>query len=183
MEGKKKAKPVFTEEEARELARLLKKVARNNYLFPDEESFRALHEIRSMWALELVIWKKKSPGEKEILLVRYSGGAREFRGLWHIPGGYDVFLEPDFQAVCSKIAKRELGMNVKYVRIVGEHKWKPEEHPYGRPLSLYIQCEPLGKIEETKEVRFFGVGKLPKRLVKPHRRFLKSFLRKKSSYH
>src|SRR3989338_517354 len=108
---------VFTPEEAKELARLLRKIPKDNYFIP-EAAFEPFHGVASMWAPELVIlhsyFRHKEIEESfKILLTVYKGGADFFKGLWHIPGGYNRWNEPDIQATCNKVAHRELGVNVK----------------------------------------------------------------------
>lgn len=158
--------------EGKLLAVLLRRVAKNNYYFPTEESFRAYHGLRSQCAPELVI-SRIADGRAEVLLARYDGGIEEFLGLWHIPGGYDVPEAVDIQETCSSIARRELGVDVTYVRTFDQpYKWKRGEHPYGIPLSLYVECVPRGAIIETESRKFFPLSDLPKSMVEPHRRFI-----------
>ena len=137
---------------------------------------RVAHGTVSCWAPELVITTYRE-NSLYVLLVRYEGGVEEFRGLWHIPGGYNNFSEPYFQTTCSAIAKRELGCDVCFVRPLGVHKWKDGEHPYGRPLSIYAECQlrDLNEFRESETVKFFPVEGLPLEVVGPHRRFLEAF--------
>jgi hypothetical protein len=178
----------FTPEEIRETKRLLEKVAADGYWFPDEETTRAFHSTVSMWATELVIfrnddwflkvlhwfripWKKKG-----ILLAIYDGGMKEFHGKWHIPGGYSIWSELDIQATCFRVAKKEIGAGVRYEETLDSYKWRRGEHPYGRPLSLFVRCEPFEEIRETEKLRFFSKSELPANLIEPHRRFIERFL-------
>ena len=165
----------FTEAEARELARLLEKVQRNNWFIP-EAAFVPFHKVSSVWAPELVILKE-SPEGKRILLAKYEEGEspaqRFFGGSWHIPGGYNRW-EENIQTTCSRIALRELGLNVICHEVLDAYKWGNGEHPYGRPLSLYIRCESVGTIEENDRRRFFPVETLPEPIVKAHQRFIQT---------
>lgn len=166
----------WTEEEKSEFVRLLQKVADQGYWLPDEAMMMALHSICSRWAVELVITRQREHGLPEVLLTVYDGGAEKFKGQWHIPGGYELFLDSDIQAVCSRIAKRELTMDVQYLEVLDVYKWQAEEHPYGRPLSLYVRCLPEKTIQETEGMRFFTSFTLPSNLIGPHRRFIESYL-------
>jgi len=50
---------------------------------------RIAHSMTPRWAPELVFtepWPKFP--EVKILLTAYDGGIKEYRGKWHIPGGY-----------------------------------------------------------------------------------------------
>ncbi len=161
----------FTPEETREFARLLRKIAENDYYLPGE-AFEAFHGIASMWAPELIITRREENGETEILLAMYHGGAAMFEGNWHIPGGYNKFDEPDIQATCTRIAKRELGIDVSYKKIIGAYKWREGEHPYGRPLSLYAACDPKEEIKETDSLKFFNAENLPDAIIPNQKRFI-----------
>ncbi|HEY4505057.1 MAG TPA: hypothetical protein VJI73_04785 [Candidatus Paceibacterota bacterium] len=155
-------------EKAVEMVRLLKK---ESYLPLD--LFNTLNGLVSLWATELVIFRTGDAG-KEILLKIYDGEAETFHGIWHIPGGYNLFTENDIQETCSRLAKIELGADVSAGKILGAYKWKKGEHPYGKPLSLYIECSPTGVLEETQLNRFFPINDLPQDIVSPHLRFIKS---------
>lgn len=133
---------------------------------------RAAHGAMSAWAPELVITH-----EKKILLTRYEGGVMEFRGMWHIPGGYGTIADESIETACSRVAKREFGVDVDFIRAFEyPYLWRPGEHPYGRPLSLYCLVSPRGTIEETPSRRFFRADELPDNLLPVHRQFIKQFI-------
>lgn len=100
----------LTEDEAKLMAQFCKRIAANGYFIP-EPAFEPLHGLISMWAPELVItrWEGRVANEVEILLAVYDGGAKMFSDLWHIPGGYNRWLEEDIATTCSRVAKREVG--------------------------------------------------------------------------
>lgn len=166
---------VFTPEEIKEFKRLLGKVVVDDYFLPDEETMRALHSVVSMWAIEIVIVRNNSK-KKEILLAVYDGGIKEFHGVWHIPGGYNKYSHPNIQTTCSVVAKREIGVDVLYERVVDSYKWRTGEHPYGHPLSLFVECIPVEAIAETEKLRFFSKNELPANVVPPHLRFIQKYL-------
>ncbi len=159
-----------------EFMEFMKEVAGNGYYFPDEETMRAAHSVVSMWATEIVIIRRRlrSFWRKEILLALYEGGAEKFQGMWQIPGGYNKWPEPNIQDTCSRVAQRELGVDVEYVKTIDVYKWKNGEHPYGHPLSLFTKCHLKGKI--SKNVKFFLKNNLPQNLVEPHRKFIEKYL-------
>lgn len=167
----------LTKKEARDLEKLLTRVIASGRWWPNEKTFQLAHGITSAWAPELVITRVHK-SKKEILLTKYGGGAKWFSGMWHIPGGYDSWKRSDIQADCTSIAKRELGIDVKYVKILDIYKWKPGEHPYGRPLSLYVECVPKKKIIETEAKKFFPVQKLPEKVVPCQKNFVKKYFTK-----
>jgi ADP-ribose pyrophosphatase YjhB (NUDIX family) len=163
----------FTPAELTTLQSLLEKVAANGGFWPDEETMRIAHSAISYWACELVVSKIGLNG-LEILLAKYNGGVKEFLGMWHIPGGYNRTEEPDIQTTCSRIAKREIGSEAIYRHTLDAYKWAPGEHPYGRPLSLYVECEPVAAIQETDALKFFPISALPDNMVPAHQRFIVS---------
>ena len=66
------------------------------------------------------------------------------------------------------------------MKVLHADKWKTGEHPYGHPLSLYVNCLPAPKLEyaETEKIKFFSLNNLPKKIVEPHRRFMETLLPK-----
>jgi len=169
-------KTVFTLGEIEEFKRLLKKVAADGYYFPDEEAMRVVHSIVSMWAPEIVIVKDNGENKK-ILLTVYEGGIKEFQGKWHIPGGYNRWPEMDIQETVSRVAQREIGVDVCYKKTVDSYKWRDGEHSYGHPLSLFVECLPRKNIIETEKLRFFSKDEIPANTVEPHRRFIQQYLK------
>ncbi|MFY9462605.1 MAG: NUDIX domain-containing protein [Candidatus Sungiibacteriota bacterium] len=166
----------WTAEETETLIRLLEKVKADNGWWPDEACMRAAHGAMSAWAPELVITQFDGIARK-ILLVCYEGGVVEFLGMWHIPGGYGTIADKSIEGACSRIAMRELGIDVDFIRTYEQpYLWRPGEHPYGRPLTLYTDVRPRGTIQETASRRFFGRDELPENIVEPHRRFIKQFI-------
>lgn len=166
-------KPTFTDEENEGFIRYLEKVRRNGFFVPTEETFRAVHQTFSQWAPELVILRENGWRNRQILLKVYDDNAEMFVGMRHIPGGYNRWLEGDVQTTCSRVAQREIGIDVVYqFSYPNPYKWQDGEHPYGHPFSVYASCRPLGEIVESENLRFFSVDQLPENLVVPHRRFI-----------
>ncbi len=193
----------FTPEEEDQLLHLLSKVRQDKCRWPTEASMRAAHRTVSYWAVELVVMKEvlddKGQWEKQILLAAYDGGFEGWKGSWHIPGGFNNPIPDDassaywgmqtIQPVASRVAKREIGVDV-VVMSVRDIFWWPRagevwdeakgEHPYGCPLSIYVECALCGELPANKEVRFFPVGKLPTPMVVPHGHFVMNHFRPKS---
>ena len=130
----------FTPKEVTELIRLLEKVAAAGYRWPTEKCMRAGHEVVSYWAPEIVITRPRNIHAREILLAIYEGGIEEFRGMWHIPGGYNIWDEISVQETCDRVALREIGVSAKLLCVIDAYKWREGEHPYGRPLCLSCLC-------------------------------------------
>lgn len=168
---------IWTDEEVAAGIQFLQKVQRNGGWWPTEECMRAAHGAMSVWAPELVITESVdlflNRHKQKILLTLYEGGVRQFSGMWHIPGGYSSITDESMQAACARIAKRELGIEARFIRTFGRpYLWRPGEHPYGRPLSLYCLVCPWEKIIETDSRKFFYRDNLPDDIVPAHRRFL-----------
>ncbi len=164
----------LTEDEAKLMAQFCRRIAANGHFIP-EPAFEPLHGLVSMWAPELVIIRQPNKkGPVNILLAMYNGGAKMFTDMWHIPGGYNRWPEEDIQATCSRIAERELKIDVTYTRTIDVYKWLDGEHPYGHPLSLYVRCLPNSSIREIESLKFFPINELPEKMVEPHHRFIKN---------
>lgn len=156
-------------QEEKALAGSLQKIIDHDYWFPDAV-FRLFHRVVSRFAIELVIVR-----DKKVLLAKYHGkDAPEFEGMWHLPGGYDR-ADEDFSETASRVAKRELGADVRFVKILGIYKWAKGEHPWGgRPISAFAIVEPKGPLPENDEMSFFPLSALPEGMLQCHRRFLLS---------
>lgn len=165
----------FTYEEILELKKSLNKLKAEGHFFPDECTMRAFHSVISMWATELVILDSNN-GELNVLLTKYDGEIKEFKGKWHIPGGYNKWHESDIAETCSRVAHRELGTDVRFIKIIDAYKWTSKEHPYGHPLSLYVLCELILKPVLNENLNFFSVRSLPKDLLPVHKNFLEVLL-------
>lgn len=85
--------------------------------------------------------------------------------------------DESFEATCSRVALEEVGIDVSVLGTLAlPYLWRPGEHPYGRPLSIYTIVRSLGIIQETDTRRFFGPNELPDNIVKVHRRFIEQHL-------
>ncbi len=197
----------FTLEEEAELIRLLGKVRQDNCRWPTEQSMRAGHGVVSYWAPEIVITQYSHKGT-EILLAIFDGGVEKWREekFWHLPGGYNTIRDhvgsmeivqdnlwgsESIQPVVSRIAKRELRVDVEIdPEGTTDLFWWPQakpgdwheergEHPYGSPLSVYVQCKFVNKdFEESEKVRFWPVDELPSPIVKSQKEYiLRHFVR------
>jgi ADP-ribose pyrophosphatase YjhB (NUDIX family) len=153
-------------------------VRKNGGYWPDQDTVELAHGCMPIFATELIILRKAQGGEHEILLEVYhhTRGYPQFEGRWHAPGGYARTPDPDLEAVSNRVARRELGIGVRLVRMLGAEWWGIGEHPYGRPLSLLMLCEPLGLIPESEERGFFPVTELPQPMIEVHERFIKKFV-------
>ncbi len=162
----------LTHEQATSLEVLLDLVRKDGGYFPTIKSFQLFLALTSKWAVEMVILRKLK-GKLKILLTIYDGGEDQFKGKWHIPGGYYFLREDSYEEIAWRLSEAELGQLVKPVEAIGlPYFWKLGEHPNGRPLSIFTYCTLVGKIEETEKCRFFSIFNLPDNMVGVHRNWL-----------
>ncbi|MFH0853018.1 MAG: NUDIX domain-containing protein [bacterium] len=157
----------LTPKDISQFSDLVAKLRQQNYWLP-ERAFELMHRAMSWWAAEIVIMRK---GGKEVLLTLYTG--KYFKGQWHIPGGFSIRDESLEQHV-DRISRREIGQSVKFKKVLSTYKWKANEHPIGRPLSVFCLCQPAKKIIETDEMKWFPIKKLPSTMIGCQKRFLQT---------
>ncbi len=182
----------MTPERVRLYIELLKEIQEGGYLIPDapnNEAFDVTHGTFSMWAPELVITQQALDHDGlEILLAPYNGAGKMalLNGQYHLPGGYNRIDNWDIADVCNRIAMRELGTEV-YIPSPSQPLWikwwrpwkhgnRQDEHPIGRPLSVFLAAILIGPIEKLGW-KFYPVNHLPRPMVGPHEEFIKTFLR------
>lgn len=160
----------FTYGDDLEFVRLLEQMKDDKGRTPSQGSFVALGGAWNLPANELVIL-----GPQGILLCVYGDGVEEFKGQWHIPGGYARLNNATLQDDCNAVAMRELGVPVKWIRIIDAYKWlHGAEHPHGAPISMYMHCRPEQEITETETRKFFPVDELPSNMILPQRQFVET---------
>ncbi len=191
----------FTLDEEAELIRLLGKVRQDNCRWPTEASMRATHGVCPYPAVELLIIKRNDAHylNREILLTQFDGGAEYWaeHKFWHLPGGYISQADgadrtsdelgwgvKSLQPTVDRIAKREIKISVQIDCIANITFWPPKKttewqeetgaHPYGRPVSLWLDCWLGEGFQETDKIRFFKLNNLPKPIVTTHRRFIEN---------
>jgi ADP-ribose pyrophosphatase YjhB (NUDIX family) len=167
---------IFTIEEEAELFRLLLKVAENNQFTPSQRTFEALHFASgSRTAVEVLI----TDGNGRVLLVDRHD---ELWDGWHVLGGYIPANAASISEACARVAKREVGQEVKFEFVLATYKWKPGEHPYGFPTSIVCVCtisDPT-KIATADTRRWFDAEDVPaqKEFLAPcHHAFVDEFFR------
>ena len=96
------------------------------------------------------------------------------KGQWHLAGGTVYFGETLFESV-KRIAKRELGIDVKTAEIIGyieypSHFTKGLDHPFGVAFKI---TDYTGEIKANKEANAAGwFKKLPKPMHTDQDKFL-----------
>lgn len=162
----------LTPDEAKELGRLLDKVAaleRAGRKFPiPEPAFEPMHRVVPYPAIDMVTLDNKG----RVLMVKRND--KYFRG-WELVGGYGHWSE-SLGAWCKRLARRDVGADVELVGFTGIHKWMPGEHPHGAPISLVALARlasPVTKVDV--EVDYFT--SVPDGMVPNHSGFMEVSLK------
>lgn len=153
----------MTDEQKSELINLLQTLKKEG-LVPPKMPYEIWLEIGRLFplpAVEVIITKT---GKDFLLTERHD---KFWNGL-HIPGGYVLAGESIAQS-CNRIAQKELGIDVKFEKVIDAHAWEVETQ--GKPISIICVCKPLGKPNDGKYY-----SKIPAETIKEHQPFLKTFL-------
>lgn len=154
----------MTQKEKDTLIHLLKKLKSENLLIPymPLDVWYAVNSIIPLPAVEVLLTRS----EKDFLLTYRRDNLWDG---WHIPGGFIAYKETLADA-CDRVARRELGISVKFEKLVTAYVW--QDHPYAGSISLVCKCTAL---EEPKEGKFFT--EIPKDIIRHHGEFIQEFLR------
>lgn len=153
----------MTEEQQAELISLLRLLKKDD-LAPPKTPYEIWLEIGRLFPLPVVEVIVTRTGKDFLLTERHD---KFWNGL-HIPGGFVLYGESIAQA-CNRIAQKELGIDVKFEKVINAHAW--EEETQGRPISIICECKPLG---EPNDGKFYS--DIPAEIIKEHKPFLKTFL-------
>lgn len=134
-----------------------------------DEEYRHIYNQVTRYCVDMVIKNDKG----EILLTRRD--IPPFRNHWHLPGGGVKFKET-IAAAIQRIAKRELGVEVRVIREIGtcEHIDDDiDEHNPRHTVSTVYEAEPVGvpaHNSEAAEMNYFS--KMPAPMQPYHEAFL-----------
>lgn len=153
----------MTEEEIKLLDKLLNQLITDDLAVPNmpKPIWKTLHRLIPWPAVEVLITQN---GKDFLLTYRKD----ENWDNWHIPGGF-MFPCEQVEEACRRVAKRELGIDIKFVKLLMTHAWQTNDH--GTALSLLCVCKPLGKPQDGK---FFT--EIPEGIIPEHGEFVKKFL-------
>lgn len=158
----------MTPEKAKLLGELLEEMRREGEHIPEEAWLPLMNAMVTSWC-EIAIVKKDGDSSKILLTYRKD---KNWDG-WHIPGGLWKAQHPTFQDICNAVAKRELGVEVQYLRNILTTKWT--EHPFAHPLAIVCVCKAKGEISETDIVKFFARDEVPANIINAyHREYLEA---------
>ncbi len=95
-------------------------------------------------------------------------------GMWHIPGG-TIFFRDSLDDTVKRVAKEELGVEVKIKRVVKVIEYTYENHA----ISIVFLCK-LEKGEQifkgsyqAEEIKVFNVKDLPDNTIIEHKNLIK----------
>jgi ADP-ribose pyrophosphatase YjhB (NUDIX family) len=128
-------------------------------------------------AVNAVVFNEK----QEVLLAK-----RTDNGLWCIPGGH-VDLGETLAQACLRELKEETGLAAEIVRLIGVYSdtkgslhfaQGPEWHTVRVSFLCRVTGGSLTTSEETSEIKYFDVGRLPP-LITDHAKRIKDALEDK----
>lgn len=133
------------------------------------EEFNYIYSKVPRLTLELIV----KNGDGIVLTKR---DIEPYKGYWHIPGG-TLLLRETIKGAIQRIAKEEIGTKVKVEAMIGCIEYLNEEEfkGIGQGIALEFLVTPLSTefkgSWQGEEVKTWY--KLPKHLIKEHRKFLK----------
>ena len=126
----------------------------------------------------------KVPRVTASLVIKAGGGKvltlrslSQWHNKWHLPGGTILYNETVRGAI-SRVAKEELGVKVKFLKLLGwiEYPSEKKERGFGRSIDMIFLCESnSSKFKLSDEISKAGVfKKLPKNTIAEQAQFLKT---------
>jgi ADP-ribose pyrophosphatase YjhB (NUDIX family) len=101
-----------------------------------------------------------------------------WNNLWHFPGGTVLYGETIEQTI-QRVAKSEIGINVKVEKLLGYLEYPSEraQRGFGTTISLVFACVPeegtMAPLNgEASEVKVFS--EIPENSIEEHRAFLEA---------
>lgn len=143
----------MTPEREQILAELLQEVVEKDKKWIPDAAYPWIQKLVCWAAVEVMIVRKKRHGlGLEVLLRKRKNDPLGLNG-WHIIGGY---IKPGetVQKACTRHACDDAGVRgVKNLCLIGGQQWT--DHPLGFPYSSLIVCEPVGRVQERDNLKFF----------------------------
>ena len=132
-----------------------------------DEEFRNIFSKVPRLCIDIVI----NDSSGRILLTKRA--IEPYFGEWHIPGGSVRFHETLEDAV-KRIAKEELGIKIKPVKLLGFMEFLKEDKERRHSVSLVFQAEIIaGEITLDKQAADFGFFEdIPEKTVAEHKDFI-----------
>ena len=121
---------------------------------------------------------------KEILLVKRNHAP--YKNCWALPGGF-VEKGETVEEACIRECFEETGIKTKAVKLTGVYS-DPRRDPRGHVVGVPFLLKPLGSktrtSNETSDVKFFPLNKMPKKLAADHGKIIKDAVKafKKFNY-
>ncbi len=135
-------------------------------------TFKKLWKLKPIAATDCVVVKDSS-----ILLVKRA--TPPFKGWWCLPGGIMNVGETTEQAALREL-KEETGVTAKIISLVGGYSG-PKRAPRGTTVAVCYLMKTVKfgrkRDNETSDIKFFHVNKLPERIGFDHRKMIKDALK------
>ncbi len=108
-----------------------------------------------------------------------------YKGQWHLPGGTVYFSEPIEETVL-RVAKEELGLNVKIVKLLGyiEYPSVLDNNGFDSPFGVAFECtldnenQDIALDSQASSAKFFT--EIPDNTIKEQKEFLENLSRNDS---
>lgn len=132
------------------------------------EEFIAIYSKVPRLSIELII-----RSENGVLLTLRD--IDPFKGYWHLPGGTILYSETIAKAA-NRIAKEELGVKIKLIKLVGAREWMPSKNYHTHDIALHYEAEIEGVIILNEQASKFSYFKsLPENTIPVYRDWLKDY--------
>jgi ADP-ribose pyrophosphatase YjhB (NUDIX family) len=98
-----------------------------------------------------------------------------FKGLWHVPGGTILFMEPVDHAI-KRIAREELGVEIEVVKLLGLLEYFNDEgrHTVCNEFLVKVVSGQLCGSDQGEEWRYFK--KIPDEMIPEQSAFFKKHI-------
>lgn len=133
-----------------------------------EEEFRSIYSRVPRLCVDLIV---RTP--RGVVLTLRS--LPSWHGLWHMPGGTILYRETVKEAA-ERVARREIGVSVKILHMLGYMEFPREEKTrgYGYSISIVLLCDLIAgelfeKTDEASEIKAWA--ELPEQMMPEHKEF------------
>jgi len=137
-----------------------------------KEEFLSIYSKVPRLAVDLVL-----KNEKGIIFTKRN--IVPYKGKWHLPGG-TVLLNERLNDAAKRVAKKELGLEIKITKVLGHLEYSEKNKQYARhTIAIVLLGEfSMGKIILNKEASKIKISKkIPKNFISKQKKFLQPIIR------
>lgn len=128
-----------------------------------------LRKLAPMLTVDTIIIEKE-----KILLIKRA--TEPFIDHWALPGGF-VELNETLEQAATRETKEETGLKTEPIKIVGAYS-DPDRDPRGHTVSIVYLMRIISgttkTTEETKDIRYFPLNRLPENLAFDHKKIIEN---------